>query len=124
MAAAGRRSAPTRRSTPAASRARPTPARARPAPDADRPCVDGPHGPSSTRLGFDPALAGDDGQATVAFTHCPFRELAEANPDLVCGLHRGLVEGFVDALGGAEVDELPLARRPRPRARSTWLDLA
>jgi predicted ArsR family transcriptional regulator len=62
------------------------------------------------RLGFDPEVAiavGEGGgeAATVAFTHCPFRELAEAHPDLVCSLHRGLVEGFVDRLGGAEVVE-------------------
>jgi predicted ArsR family transcriptional regulator len=55
-------------------------------------------------LGFDPAIADDDGAATVAFTHCPFRALAEANPDLVCGLHRGLVEGFVATHGGARVE--------------------
>ena len=51
------------------------------------------------RLGFDPAVAGDDRAATIAFTHCPFRELAEANPDLVCSLHRGLIEGFVATAG-------------------------
>jgi predicted ArsR family transcriptional regulator len=58
-------------------------------------------------LGFDPATAVDevDGEAiaTVAFTHCPFRDLAEAHPEIVCHLHRGLVEGFVDEVGGAEV---------------------
>ena len=54
-------------------------------------------------LGFDPAVAGDEDDAVVAFTHCPFRDLAEAHPDLVCNLHRGIVEGFVDRLGGAEV---------------------
>lgn len=54
-------------------------------------------------LGFDPEIEGGDGGVTVAFTHCPFRELAERNPDLVCNLHRGMVEGLVDALGGAEV---------------------
>jgi predicted ArsR family transcriptional regulator len=55
-------------------------------------------------LGFDPAVAADDdGQARVSFTHCPFRSLAEANPDLVCGLHRGMVEGFVDGCGGGRV---------------------
>ena len=47
-------------------------------------------------LGFDPAAVPTTTGATVAFTHCPFRDLAEAHPDLVCGLHRGLVEGFVD----------------------------
>jgi predicted ArsR family transcriptional regulator len=55
------------------------------------------------RLGFDPAAAAEGDTATVAFAHCPFRELAEANPDLVCGLHRGLVEGFVEQVGGGEV---------------------
>jgi predicted ArsR family transcriptional regulator len=59
-------------------------------------------------LGFDPATAVeevDDGTAaaTVAFTHCPFRDLAEAHPELVCHLHRGLVEGFVEGVGGADV---------------------
>jgi predicted ArsR family transcriptional regulator len=53
-------------------------------------------------LGFDPAVVRDAASATVAFTHCPFRDLAEAEPDLVCGLHRGLVEGFVAAAGAAE----------------------
>ncbi len=57
-------------------------------------------------LGFDPAVVETEEGVTVAFTHCPFRELAEANPDLVCGLHRGLVEGFVEAFGGdAEVGQ-------------------
>ena len=57
------------------------------------------------RLGFDPTVAGDDGQATIAFAHCPFRELAEANPNLVCGLHRGLIEGFVETVGGGDVSD-------------------
>jgi predicted ArsR family transcriptional regulator len=56
-----------------------------------------------TRLGFDPESAADDESATIAFTRCPFRELAEANSDLVCGLHRGLVEGFVAARGDGRV---------------------
>ena len=47
-------------------------------------------------LGFDPAVGEDGASATVAFTHCPFQELAEAFPDLVCHLHRGMVEGFVN----------------------------
>jgi predicted ArsR family transcriptional regulator len=55
------------------------------------------------RLGFDPALAGDDEASTIAFAHCPFQALATANPELVCGLHRGMIEGFVAAAGGAEV---------------------
>ena len=56
------------------------------------------------RLGFDPAVA-DEGEAvSVAFAHCPFAELAQAHPELVCHLHRGMVEGFVEAVGGASVE--------------------
>jgi predicted ArsR family transcriptional regulator len=40
---------------------------------------------------------------TVAFAHCPFANLAESHPEIVCHIHRGLVEGFVGALGGVEV---------------------
>ena len=56
-------------------------------------------------LGFDPAVASDGELATIAFTHCPYRELAEAHPDLVCHIHRGLVEGFVEERGGAGVEQ-------------------
>jgi predicted ArsR family transcriptional regulator len=56
-------------------------------------------------LGFDPATATDaTGVTTMAFTHCPYRELAEAHPQLVCHLHRGIVEGWVDAWVDALTD--------------------
>ena len=35
---------------------------------------------------------------TIAFAHCPFRELAEADPQVVCAAHCGMVTGFVDEL--------------------------
>jgi len=54
-------------------------------------------------LGFDPATADDGATTSIAFTHCPFRELAEVFPELVCNLHRGIVEGFVQRKGGARV---------------------
>ena len=62
-----------------------------------RPCLDALVD-QLDRLGFDPAVVTDDDSAevTIGFMHCPFRDLAEANPDLVCSLHRGLVEGFVE----------------------------
>jgi predicted ArsR family transcriptional regulator len=52
------------------------------------------------RLGFDPVQSelGPDGsgrRVRVDFLHCPFRELAEAYPELVCHLHRGIVDGLV-----------------------------
>ncbi|MGH8990359.1 MAG: hypothetical protein ACRDZ7_02400, partial [Acidimicrobiia bacterium] len=54
------------------------------------------------RLGFDPveSPAGGGGpRVRVDFLHCPFRELAEAYPELVCNLHRGIVEGVVSVTG-------------------------
>jgi predicted ArsR family transcriptional regulator len=65
-----------------------------------------------TKLGFEPALEpaadpdGDDGRvARIEFLHCPFRELAEAYPELVCNLHRGLCEGVVESVGGGTVED-------------------
>ena len=65
------------------------------------------------QLGFDPVVtddprnnvAGDDAGAVISFAHCPFADLAREHPELVCGLHRGMVVGFVDDLGDATVDE-------------------
>jgi predicted ArsR family transcriptional regulator len=49
-------------------------------------------------LGFDPAAASDGTTTTIAFTHCPFAELAAAYPEVVCHLHRGIVEGIVEGM--------------------------
>jgi predicted ArsR family transcriptional regulator len=37
---------------------------------------------------------------SVAFTRCPFRELATAYPDLVCQLHHGILEGILERRAG------------------------
>jgi len=55
------------------------------------------------RLGFDPETAEGEVEATIAFAHCPFRELAEEHPDLICAVHRGLVEGLVSCFDDVEV---------------------
>ena len=59
------------------------------------------------RLGFDPIVSDgdDDASAVVAFANCPFADVAAEHPELVCGLHRGLVAGFVAEMGDAEVRE-------------------
>jgi predicted ArsR family transcriptional regulator len=59
------------------------------------------------RLGFDPVVAESDtaDNAVVAFANCPFAAYAASHPDLVCGLHHGIVAGFVDTMGDAEVVE-------------------
>jgi predicted ArsR family transcriptional regulator len=58
------------------------------------------------RLGFEPATEpAPAGAERIEFLHCPFRDLAEAYPELVCNLHRGLCAGLVDTVGGGHVDE-------------------
>jgi predicted ArsR family transcriptional regulator len=57
------------------------------------------------RLGFVPAAEVDGDDVTISFLHCPFRELAEAYPELVCNLHRGLCSGVVDGVGGGTVGD-------------------
>ena len=56
-----------------------------------------------SELGFDPVVGEDGGVSTILFTRCPFREVAEAFPDVVCPLHRGIVEGVAGTAGGARV---------------------
>ena len=60
------------------------------------------------RLGFDPVVHGDaddDEVAVVAFANCPFGDLAEHHPDLVCSLHHGLLAGFLAELGDTDIRE-------------------
>jgi predicted ArsR family transcriptional regulator len=57
------------------------------------------------RLRFDPATETTDDTVEIAFLHCPFRELAEAYPELVCSLHRGICEGVVESVGGGSVTD-------------------
>jgi predicted ArsR family transcriptional regulator len=58
-----------------------------------------------SRLGFEPVAETSGDITDVAFMHCPFRELAEAYPELVCNLHRGISEGIVSEVGGGRVLE-------------------
>jgi predicted ArsR family transcriptional regulator len=63
-------------------------------------------------LGFDPARADEGAAVTIAFTHCPYRQLAEDHPELVCSMHQGMVEGFVACGGGAVIERFhPLVDR-------------
>lgn len=58
------------------------------------------------RQGFDPypAEQGDDGSpARVVRFRCPFPDLAAANPELVCGFHRGMVDGLLEQRSGGAV---------------------
>ncbi len=66
-------------------------------------CVDAVNA-ELAEMGFDPVSEADGTVTTIAFANCPFRQLAEAFPELVCHLHRGMIEGMVEVLGGAEVE--------------------
>jgi predicted ArsR family transcriptional regulator len=54
-----------------------------------------------TQLGFDPSIESDGDGTRITFLQCPFRDLAEAYPELVCNLHRGICEGALEQAGGA-----------------------
>jgi predicted ArsR family transcriptional regulator len=44
---------------------------------------------------------------------CPFHELAETSPEIVCGVHRGLVAGALEELGSdLELERLDVFVRP------------
>lgn len=68
-------------------------------------------------LGFDPYVDSEpepDEPIRIDFMHCPFRELAEAYPELVCNLHRGLCEGIVENRGGGSIHEFATLYDPEP----------
>ena len=58
-------------------------------------------------LGFQPGVSEADGETRVDMRHCPFLELAEANTDVVCPIHLGLMQGALETWGApVEIDRL------------------
>lgn len=55
--------------------------------------------------GYSPSLTTADGGRTCLITlaDCPFRRLAQDNPDVVCGIHEGLVRGALRQVGEDDV---------------------
>ena len=64
------------------------------------------------RWGYTPELSLTDSGITAELTlrDCPFLALAKDHPDVVCGVHRGLLHGAMEALGeqSTEVSLTPL----------------
>jgi predicted ArsR family transcriptional regulator len=59
--------------------------------------------------GFAPEPAGPD----IRMRRCPFHELAELHPEIVCSVHRGLISGALDELGTKlEVEALDIFVEP------------
>lgn len=49
----------------------------------------------------------------IHMRRCPFHDLAETNPEIVCGVHRGLIAGGLEELGSdLEVEGLDVFVRP------------
>lgn len=78
-----------------------------------------------TAWGYEPELTADAGgrDARIELTHCPFRELARQNTEVVCGIHRGLIAGTMSQLGEpdttVELHPFAVGERCIARLRST-----
>lgn len=74
-----------------------------------------------SRVGFEPRFRRAGSAVEVTLRDCPFRELVDEHRDLVCSLHRGLIEGMLGGLKpGMELREFrPLAERGICRLRAT-----
>jgi predicted ArsR family transcriptional regulator len=48
-----------------------------------------------TEQGFCP----EHGEGEIRMRRCPFHELAEAQPEIVCAVHKGLIDGAFEELG-------------------------
>lgn len=63
-------------------------------------------------IGFQPELTPD--RTAIRLHHCPFHELARDQPDIVCGIHLGLIRGALQQLGApAEATRLVPFVTPR-----------
>lgn len=52
-------------------------------------------------LGFDPDVVPDGDGLQLRLHACPFREVAQTHPEVVCSLHLGLIRGTLETAGGA-----------------------
>ncbi|MDQ2881467.1 MAG: helix-turn-helix domain-containing protein [Actinomycetota bacterium] len=61
--------------------------------------------------GFEPRVAGRPEGGDVTLVNCPFRTLAQAHTELVCGMNLSLLDGLLDGLGStgltAHLDPTP-----------------
>ena len=74
-----------------------------------------------TSWGYEPELVADGAgrDARIELTSCPFRDLARAHTEVVCGIHRGLIAGTMSRLGEPDtgVELFPFADGQRCIAR-------
>lgn len=51
-----------------------------------------------SRAGFEPRFRRQKAAVDITLRSCPFRDLTDDHRDVVCGLHRGLLEGMLTGL--------------------------
>ncbi|HZL06100.1 MAG TPA: ArsR family transcriptional regulator, partial [Coriobacteriia bacterium] len=56
-------------------------------------------------IGFQPETSAEGGTVSLLLRHCPFREVATRHPEVVCGVHLGIMQGVLDELGGTAIGE-------------------
>lgn len=61
------------------------------------------------RQGFDPELEIEGGEVRAHLLQCPFASAAVADPDTVCGIHTGMVEGILGRIEGFQMDSFERA---------------
>ncbi len=49
-------------------------------------------------IGFAPEVTGSTRNRRILLNHCPFREVAATNPQVVCSIHLGLAQGLLDGM--------------------------
>lgn len=59
-----------------------------------------------SRRGFRPVRVERGGRFEFVLRRCPFAEVAAAEPETICQLHLGLVEGLTEGLGQLQVERL------------------
>jgi predicted ArsR family transcriptional regulator len=67
--------------------------------------------------GFEPAVEG----GRICMYRCPFHDLAETNPDIICAVHRGMIDGTLEELG-SDLRVAKLDVFPRPEVCIVELD--
>ncbi|HET8931140.1 MAG TPA: helix-turn-helix domain-containing protein [Acidimicrobiales bacterium] len=62
--------------------------------------------------GFAPRTTTVGDRTELVLEHCPFASAAEVNPQIVCSLHRGMLEGLASQVDGVALTDL-IATDPR-----------
>jgi predicted ArsR family transcriptional regulator len=57
-----------------------------------------------SRIGFKPEVPQNPSDKTIRLHACPFRQAATDYPNVVCSVHRGLVDGSLEHCGGTVTD--------------------